>query len=155
MITSSPSDAQYHSGDVDKQIIIRDYASQVQDSQIPRILTKKGRENYMDKEIWKIPKEVMHLLKDQRFLQGGERAWVRERVFVETYEGDRPMCKRQIDKKITEISLGLQIYWLDYKNVIFRYLRKGKEIKLEIQAGITSKRTTYVLLSVFLLAEEV
>ena len=57
---------------------------------------------------------------------------MRERVFVETYEGDRPMCKRQIDKKITEISLGLQIYWLDYKNVIFRYLRKGKERKLEI-----------------------
>jgi len=57
---------------------------------------------------------------------------VRERVFVETYEGDRTMCKRQIDKKMTEISLGLQIYWLDYRNVIFRYLREGKEIKLEI-----------------------
>ena len=41
----------------------------------------------------------MHLLKDQRFLQGGERVWVRESVFVETFEEDRTVCKRQIDKK--------------------------------------------------------
>lgn len=50
---------------------------------------------------------------------------------------------------MTKTSLGLKIYWLDYRNVIFGYLREEKEIKLEIEAGITSKRTTYVLLSVF------
>ena len=55
-------------------------------------------------------------------------------MFVETFEEDRTVCKRQIDKKkkMTEISLGLQIYWLDYRNVIFGYLRERKEIKLEI-----------------------
>ena len=51
----------------------------------------------------------MRLLKDQRFLQGGDRVWVRETVFGETFEGDRAMCKRQIDKKMTETSLGLKI----------------------------------------------
>lgn len=57
---------------------------------------------------------------------------MRESAFVETFKEDRTVCKRQIDKKMTEISLGLQIYWLDYRNVIFGYLREGKGIKLEI-----------------------
>lgn len=41
-------------------------------------------------------------------------------------------AKDKLTKKMTETSLGLKIHWLDYRNVIFGYLREGKEIKLEI-----------------------
>lgn len=65
--------------------------------------------------------------------------------FGEASEGDRTTCAKTNRQKMTETSLGLKIYWLDYRNFGFAYLREGKVVKLEIHRGTPPKRTTYAL----------
>lgn len=45
----------------------------------------------------------------------------------------------------TETCLGLNIYWLDYRDIGFAHLRGGRETKLEILMGTTSEWPTYAL----------